>query len=291
MAIRIANVDPQKAQTEFVKAYTDPGGVMRSNADNAQLQYAGSPPNDNPIYSVFHEGGRNDQAVSRTVTDTLTLLNDPRLPVYADPRVDIDTACGGRQYCGQQNGTNTPADFNAISPIGKLFKETPTYPSVMMTYSEVLFLEAEAAQRGWIAADPAALYRQAITASMQQYGIDAGAIATYLAQPSVAYNGLPSIFLQKWIALYGNGPEQFAELRRSAYVDANGNLVYIPYVTPAPTSQQKRVPLRLTYPAGEQSTNSENVLAAIQANGGGTLYDHRVWWNTVSWEGQNIATK
>jgi hypothetical protein len=291
MAMRISNVDPAKGKTEFLKALAAPGGVFTTNADNAQLHYSGAVPSDNPIYSVFHEGQRNDQAVSRTVTDTLRRLNDPRLAVYADARTTIDTACGGADFCGYQNGTVTAQNFSAVSPIGRLFKETPTYPSVMMSYSEVLFLQAEAAQRGWTAGDPADLYRRAILASMEQYGISGGAAAAYVAQPSVAYTGLRSIFLQKWIALYGNGPEQFAELRRSAFVNGAGDVEYVPYVTPAPQSSKQRVPFRVKYPAGEQSTNADNVLAAISTNGGGTLYDKRVWWNTKSWTGQDITTK
>ena len=301
MAMRISNVDPAKAAAEAQAAITAPGGVFQSNDDNAALHYSGAVPSDNPIYARFHEEQRNDQAVSRTVTDTLRRLNDPRLMVYAEPRTVADSidsggqshapSCGGALYCGYQNGTVTASNFGAVSAIGDLFKEQPTKPSVMMTYSEVLFLEAEAAARGFITGNAADLYRQAIEASMDQYGIDAGATAAYLAQPSVAYTGLRSIYLQKWIALYGNGPEQYAELRRTAFINGAGNVEYIPYVTPAPQASVQKVPFRLTYPTGEQSTNSENVLAAIKNNGGGTLYDRRVWWNTKSWTGADISTK
>jgi hypothetical protein len=289
MAMRISNVDPVKAKTEFLAAYNAPGGVFSSNADNAELHYTGSVPSDNPIYAVFHEGQRYDQAMSATTVDTLKRLNDPRLAVYADPAPNGCT--GGGDYCGWKNGSTTgPAsDFNAISPIGHLFKEVPNKPSTMMTYSEVLFLEAEAAAKGWIAADAATLYRAAITASMQQYGIDATATATYLAQPSVAYTGMRSIWVQKWISLFGNGPEQFAEIRRSAFLNG-ANVEYIPFLTAAQRSSQKRVPFRVPYPSSEQATNHDMVLAAIAANGGSTLYDHRVWWNTKSWDGSDITT-
>jgi len=52
----------------------------------------------------------------------------------------------------------------------------------LLTYSEVLFLEAEAAERGWIpggSAAAATYYANAITASLQQYGIGAAAITAY----------------------------------------------------------------------------------------------------------------
>jgi hypothetical protein len=290
MAMRISFVDPAKAKTEFLAAYA--AGGFTSNADNAELHYTGSIPSDNPIYSVFHEGQRYDQVVSRTVTDTLRRLNDPRLGIYADPRTHVDTACGGSVYCGWRNGSTTgPAsDFTALSPIGHLFKEVPNKPSTMMTYSEVLFLEAEAAARGWIAADPATLYYAGIRASMEQYNVNAGDIATYLAQPSVAYTGLRSIWVQKWIALYGNGPEQYAEMRRTAFYNAaTSHVEYIPYITAAPKSSAQRLPFRVPYVSAEQATNNDQVLAAIAANGGSTLYDKRVWWNTISSNGVDIT--
>src|SRR5437879_5455677 len=83
-------------------------------------------------------------------------------------------------------------------------------PLEEVTYSEVLFLEAEAAQRGWITGDPATLYGAAITASMQQYGVAPTDIATYLAQPRVQYNAptaLTQIAYQKWVSLFMQGME------------------------------------------------------------------------------------
>lgn len=42
-------------------------------------------------------------------------------------------------------------------------------------------------------------------------------IVAYLAQPEIAYAGLESIYMQKWISLFGNGSEAFAEWRRTDY--------------------------------------------------------------------------
>jgi hypothetical protein len=276
MAMRISNVDPTKAKTEALAALAAPGGVFTSNADNAGLHYSGAVPSDNPIYAVFHEGQRYDQVIAKATVDSLLRLNDPRLPVYADPAPN--GCAGGGVYCGWQNGiTRAPApDFFALSPIGAAFKENPAAPSSMMTYAEVLFLRAEAAAKGWTADDPAALYRAGITASMQQWGIGDAAIAAYLAQPGTAYLGLRSIYFQKWIALFGNGPEQFASWRRET---VGG--VHYPGLTPAAASSAKKIPYRVFYPASEQSTNAENRAAAVAANGGSGLYDKQVWWASV----------
>src|SRR5207302_9793089 len=79
-----------------------------------------------------------------------------------------------------------------------------TFPSFVMTYAEVSFILAEAAERGWVttAGTAAALYNQGIQASMDQWGVtDAAAVAAYLADTAIAYKGgtpgLRQIALQK----------------------------------------------------------------------------------------------
>jgi hypothetical protein len=275
MAMRISNVDPAKARAEFLAALAPgAGGVISDNDENAALHYTGAVPSDNPIYAVFHEGGRYDQVISQTMVDSLLAVNDPRLFVYADPAPN--GCAGGGDYCGYQNGTETPEDFDALSPIGSAFRNDPTAPSVLMSYAEVLFLRAEAAAKGWTGESAALLYAAGIRASMEQYGIDGADINAYLAQPEVQYAGLASIYFQKWIALYANGPEQYASWRRET---VGG--VHHPFLTPAPGAQVQKIPLRVFYPASEQSTNNEHWSAAVAANGGATLYDKPVWWNTV----------
>lgn len=273
MAMRISNVDPTKAAAEAAAAVA--AGTFTSNADNAALHYSGAIPSDNPIYAVFHEGGRYDQVISKTTVDNLLAVNDPRVAVYADP-APAGCADGVSTYCGYPNGTVTAQHISQLSPIGAYFKENPSAPSVMMTYAEVLFLKAEAAQRGYISGSASDYYYQGIRASMEQYGIAEADIDAYIAQPAVAYNGLPSIYFQKWIALFGNGPEQFASWRRET---VGGQ--HFPTLPPAPNAVTKKIPYRVFYPASEQSTNNENWSAAVAANGGATLYDKLMWWQVA----------
>src|SRR5258705_11183583 len=103
-----------------------------------------------------------------------------------------------------------------MSRIGAFWRETASAPMHLLTCWEVLFLEAEAAERGWIPGGTAAaatFYSNAITASMQQYGVAAPAIATYLGQVKVGYDGagatlaghLRQIAYQKWGAPFFEG--------------------------------------------------------------------------------------
>lgn len=257
LAMRMSHADPATARSEFTAALA--AGVFASNADNAVLRYVDNGVDVNPIHA-YHRSAPT-HAVSATLVDTLLGLADPRLALYARPN-------GDGEYRGMPNGDTDDPPLDEISHIGAPFVRADA-PAYVMTYAEVLFLQAEAAERGWIGADPAALYRQAITAHMRMLGVDDDDVAAYLAQPRVAYAGLPSIALQKWIALYGNGPEAYAEWRRTGY----------PALRAGPdAANDGRIPVRLPYPSSEEALN-QAALAAAQARQGGATMNSPVWWD------------
>jgi hypothetical protein len=148
------------------------------------------------------------------------------------------------------------------------------FPDFILTYAEVSFILAEAAERGWIAGSAATYYNQGISASMAQWGVtDAVAIAAYLARPGIAYTpgtaGLTQIALQKWIALYTDGVEAWAEWRRTC-VPAT--------VVPGPDAIINTVPRRYQYSTREHSVNSANLDAAV-ARQGPDEFTSRMYWD------------
>lgn len=270
-AMRLSQVNPTLARTEAAAAIT--AGVFTSNDDNAMLHFTESAPSQSPLYlnQLGYGGQRDDHGVSATMVNTLKALNDPRLPVYAQP------APSDGQYRGAMNGPTdaNAAQINTISRLGEYFLSAD-WPAPLMTYAEVLFLRAEAAQRGYVAADAAGLYREAIRASMEMYDIPTATINAYLTQPSVAFNsatGLTQIAQQKWIALFMNGPEAYAEVRR----------LNAPVLAPASGSViGPRIPVRIFYPTNEESYNKANLEAAVARNGGQGIPEGLltpVWWD------------
>lgn len=258
LAMRLSEVDAAQAQS--VAAAAVAAGVFTSNADNAMLRYVNDEVSVNPLYS--YQRSRDDHGISATMVDTLASLSDPRLPIYAMPNARSGA------YVGTQNGMMRDPPLDSVSRIGAYFTRADA-PAVLMSYAEVLFLQAEAAQRGWISGSAADLYRAGITASMQSMGIAQSAIDAYLAQPQIAYAGLPSIGLQKWIALYGNGPEAYAEWRRTGY----------PNLVPGPDAENDGlIPVRLPYPTSEASRNGTNLQAAKDRQSGAGL-NSPLWWD------------
>ena len=151
--------------------------------------------------------------------------------------------------------------MNDYSTIGAAFIAADA-PSVLMSYAEVLLLGAEAAARGWISGNPAALYAAGIEASMMQHGISQAAINAYVAQPSVAYQNRDDILLQKWIATYLAGPEAFAEVRRTGQP-----------TLPLPNDAViPKLPARMPYPPEEGLYNPNFEPYA------GVEYTVPLWW-------------
>lgn len=59
--------------------------IFTSNADNAELKYLAAAPNQWPLYGT-RVGSFDEFRVSKTLSDRLTALSDPRLKVLEDPR-------------------------------------------------------------------------------------------------------------------------------------------------------------------------------------------------------------
>jgi len=269
IALRIADREPEKAKQTINEVLSDAGGLISSNTETAQFIYSTSP-QQNPVSAWFDT--RDEFRIAKTILDKLTALNDPRIPVFANKPTDASVT----SYVGVPSGLTTSdannLGFAKTSRPGSYFY-APAAPAVIISYAEVLFNRAEAAARGFTTEDANALYKAAITASLNQYGItDATVISNYLAQAAVQYdagNFKKSIGEQKWIALYGQGLEAFAEWRRLDY----------PQLTPAVAGAlDKKIPVRFIYPGSEQSLNGDNYKLAVANQGTDNLLT-KLWFD------------
>src|SRR5690606_37789754 len=155
-----------------------------------------------------------------------------------------------------------------------------TSPTIFVSFSQTQLLLAEAVVRGWTTGNAATLFSSGIRAHMEQlqsYGassaVPEASIATYIAaNPLEAGSELEQINVQYWIASFLNGPEAWANFRRSGYPD----LVPNPY--PGSDLKTEAFIRRLTYTDAELNVNKDNVDAAI-ARQGPDLLDTRVWWD------------
>ena len=144
----------------------------------------------------------------------------------------------------------------------------------MMTYSEVEFINAELALKGFNTGRAAkAHYDAGIMASMVQWG--ATMPAGFLNTAGVAYNAtgtaaqqLEQIILQKYYAYLFVDYQSWFEKRRTGYP-------VLPRGTGIPS--ENLFPSRVPYPTYLQSLNASNLQAAI-ASIGGDNSNVKLWW-------------
>ncbi|HTI89412.1 MAG TPA: SusD/RagB family nutrient-binding outer membrane lipoprotein [Puia sp.] len=259
MGLRIMDANP----TLGAKAVQDAvaGGVFTGNGDNAQLVYLNAQPNTNPLWVSLAVGNRQDFIAAAPYVDALNSLNDPRRAVYF-------TTVNGN-YVGAPYGQ--PSDYNSFSHFGALFY-TPVLPGILLDDASVEFFLAEAAERGILGspADAESHYNAAIRASFAYYSVTG--VDAYLTQPSVAYTTAAGdwkqkIGMQKWLALFNQGPEAWTEYRRLDW----------PKLTAPKNAFVNIVPVRLLYPSTEQTLNGANWKAASTAIGGDLMTTKLFW--------------
>jgi len=274
IAMRMSEVNPSLAQNEVADALSS--DVFTSNADNASVNFQNEEANANPLYLEFLT--QQWTFVSKPLIDlmnsygngTASVPSDPRIPHYADPNQN-------GEYIGFPYGLTTSESLNyniEDFSLPAVEVRAMDFASQIMTFSELLFIKAEAEQRGWYgnSADAANTYYQAITASMEQWGISSTDINTYLALADVQYNTTnwrKLIGEQKYIALYTQGANAWNEWKR---------LDYPVLQFPVAATAVSEIPRRLKYPLSELSLNADNLAEAISDLGSDTMTTH-YWWD------------
>lgn len=271
ITLRTSKVYPNPgdwAATEFNKAFTDADGYIDDSTETLTLMYPGNVAAfRNPFYNLYN--GRTDFAESKLMTDYMDALDDPRQAAFGSSTVGFPY--GLTRPDAVAFGDANP-DYAKILASG--FRATSS-PFPIIKASSVLLAAAEAAERGWIAADAAALYEKGIAESWKQWGIvDPAQLATYMAQDEVslaAGNALQKIQLQQYFAYYPDGTQAWANWRRTNVP------ALVP--TPAATNSGGQIPRRFVYGSSAYAVNLDNTNDAAGRLTGGDSPDARVWWD------------
>ena len=256
LALRVSNVDPQLAKEQGEKAMTDPAGLMQNDDDNMKQtpKYSYITGGNENIYTLLYNWSANvvlSKEMERAYKEQSTIL-DPRCEILwwrptalenlnlTEPKEDMT-----KDFNGCENGeTSLGGSYTTTYSPSRVFikqdqkkldrKHWWCYAReiVWLGYSESLFLRAEAALRGWAGANGTAeeLYKEGIEASFNYYQIGADEegqekINKYMEglKGLQAFKSgdreaqLEQIITQKWIAVYPNGNEGWAEFRRTDY--------------------------------------------------------------------------
>lgn len=313
LALRISKVDPARAKTE-AEAAVAAGVFQASPGDDALIQKSTKGADNNGL-SIMSDW--NEFRMSASMESVMKGYKDPRMSVYWLPNNSTKANPNGTgKYDGLRNGltsTQLTEAMNLPTANAKVgarwsspdFGGNGNYletPQNIMSVAEAFFLRAEGAMLGWNMSGTAkSLYEEGIRQSMIQWGItDAAAITAYINSPDVpvapedflkspAVSKAPikwasdaatqreQIAIQKWLAIFPDGTEAWADYRRAR------NFILYPVANSEnpdisdPTKQWiRRIPFLLS----EKQNNKAAVDAAVPLLGsGGDKVTTPLWWD------------
>ena len=242
----------------------------------------------NPFWERFYNQSNAQQAdgityyvAGQDACDFLIANNDPRkLRFFALPT-------SGADIKGNYFGVTPLQTVPATSHLGPGMLQAFNQNAPILTDIESLFLQAEAAQRGYISGSAKAFYESAVTRSVIYEGqksywdvstyvpLTAANASTYLTQaalPLVNFDASPNklrtIITQKWCAMNGLCPMVvWTDYRRTGYPD------FI-HFSKDPNRKNDTPPIRLIYPQTEVSLNNDNVVA----QGTMDFFSSKIFW-------------
>ena len=266
MAITVADVPSLNPSARAADAVAK--GVFTTMNQSAFFAYQVVTANtSNPVWAQLVNSGRHDYVVTNTMVDKLIALNDPRLKMYCDS--NLRDKNNNVIYEGGPYGDNN--DYKAYSHVALSLQKKDS-KGILLDYTEVLFYQAEAAARGFIAGTPQTYYDKGITSSILFWGGTDADVISYLANPAVNYLTATGTFKEKiatqaWIAYFNRGDIGWTTWRR---LDA-------PKLNPPSGMTNANIPVRYTYPISEQTVNGANYTAAAAAIGGDTQATKLFW--------------
>ncbi len=208
-------------------------------------------------------GGNQYTRANSYAVNFYTITNDTqRIKLFYDTNQAgiIKGRAFGSSDVGQSN--------SIISGIGSGILLSPGMKAVILPAFESLFIQAEAAQRGFIPGDPAALFKEGVAESFRLLGVTdyQNASQVFYSQPSdkvnidVSSDKVNTIILQKWAALNAYDPfESYSDWRRLGIPTDLPVSIY-------PGTTATHIPYRLLYSTSEYHYNAANVNAQGNVN-------------------------
>lgn len=303
LALRISKVDPARAKAEAEAAVAS--GVMTDNTQNASLLKS---LNGNDTNGLAQVAAWNEFAMSSTIGSYLKGYADPRLSVYFQPSIAngaFNSLRNGTTVDQLGNERNQSAANSNVGTYWVEFGNGSWQPLLenrfhVMAAAESYFLRAEGALNGWnMGGDARSLYESGIETSIRQWeeGLSDAEIQAYIQSDnrpvapgdfhnSPAVASIPvawaatedlrrqQIGTQKWLAVFPDGMEAWAEFRRSGF----------PQMYPVVASDNTDLKTgefikRLPYPLTEEVNNLDELTKGRALLGGPDNVATRLWWD------------
>lgn len=301
LAVRVSVADAERGKQEFSQALNDEYGVLETTEElvcvSTEKGYI------NPLGTISTVW--NEAYMNASMESILNGYEDPRMEMYFEPCSHnviyngIEFKIKG-EYHGIRQGTCFAHTLYASHSAVKIKKNTN---AILMTSAEIWFLRAEAALRGWSDENAGMCYEQGVRTSFGQWNVKGA--DDYLKSEKVGQDyidiydssnnmkarcrvspcwneqdpreiKLEKIITQKWIALYPEGCEAWAEQRRTGYpplfpVKVNNS--------PGGCIETETMIRRLNFPGSVKSLDAQLYQELITLFGKPDNAGERLWWD------------
>lgn len=240
--------------------------IMENNNDNAIFNFTNVVPFVTEFYNYRDNDFNGDKGYTEFFINTLTDMEDARIAKWA-------TQATLGVYSGIQSGY---AKGNVPEIGSKLLLDLKTEIRLgnLMNYSELQFILAEAALKGYISGSPLSYYYKGIQYSFQYWNTDL--TAAYFEQSNVKFSRndnfndiMEKIHIQRYYSMLFTDFQQWTEIRRTGH----------PTLPIGPGVENKGMyPSRLPFPPATVSHNRTNYLEALKIMGPDDI-NTKVWWN------------
>lgn len=263
--------------------------VMSSNDENATVPFQNQDP-----YMSYWGTSKPDQSsfqnyrFSERVISMMVQFNSDGHSIFVDPRLQMFGKYRNGEWKGAVSGC--PASQNSTADVGTSYVSydfmcRADFPSFLMEYSEILFIEAEGVAKGVLSVEGKTakeLYEDAMEANIEKWRtigaaapspktIKASDLEKLLASPLASWDAVADgtsiykseeelILSQKYLSLYYCGFEQYNEWRRTEYP--------ILTIGSGTDSNDYELPTRFAYPNYTATSNKLNVQKALERMGG-----------------------
>jgi len=265
--------------------------LMSSVTDNGELKFADAA---DSRYTMFNNSGYGSSLyMADYFINLFKAREDPRLFTFAaqttaakeagKPITDFSGYNGGNPTSPYSDNAALVAAKNISKVNDRFYKDATNEPSSVLSYSELEFILAEAAARGWISGSAKTHYDNAVKASFTFY-------QTYVKNSNQYFTGFDvNQYLTKSLVLYDNSaslPIQLEKIMTQKYMTMFHQSQWTSYYDYLRTGYPNyplqtgvAAPVRFRYPQAEYNYNSVNLQAALTAQyGGNDNINSKPWW-------------
>jgi hypothetical protein len=199
--------------------------------------------------------GQKYRHLSPDVVDGIEINTDPEY-------VGLPTSLTGLPVMYNLNPSANQGEYNPhVSQLNDIYRSATgdLLKARLMSASEVHFILAEAALKGWAAGTAQAHYEAGVRSSLETWDV-ADSYDDYISQPAVEYNdgdtdadNLKKIMTQKWIASWTAATESWFDYRRTG----------LPDLKAGPSAKRSKLPLRFYYGTTELLLNAGKANEAL----------------------------